>query len=220
MSKQAGSEEGGRSRREEILAIAAQLFARKGYRGTSMRDIGEASGVLGGSLYHHIKSKDALFVELHNGALDEAEARIAAAVAGARELSKIARWMDDVVCGVKSVDVTSTWVRGALVASSGVYVAAAWLYVLPSSLRVILDIGAFALQMITVSGILAGVFVATGLISREDTAAALGRLRETKRTAFASARAEALAVVAPRDRAGPFERDVDVASTPCCSSRS
>ena len=138
----------------------------------------------------------------------------AAAVAGARELSKIARWMDDVVCGVKSVDVTSTWVRGALVASSGVYVAAAWLYVLPSSLRVILDIGAFALQMITVSGILAGVFVATGLISREDAAAALGRLRETKRTAFASARAEALAVLAPRDRAGPFERDVDVASTP------
>ena len=138
----------------------------------------------------------------------------AAAVAGARELSKIARWIDDVACGVKSVDVTSTWVRGALVASSGVYVAAAWLYVLPSSLRVILDIGAFALQMITVSGILAGVFVATGLISREDAAAALGRLRETKRTAFASARAEALAVVAPRDRAGPFERDVDVASTP------
>ena len=138
----------------------------------------------------------------------------AAAVAGARELSKIARWIDDVVCGVKSVDVTSTWVRGALVASSGVYVAAAWLYVLPSSLRMILDIGAFALQMITVSGILAGVFVATGLISREDAAAALRRLRETKRTAFASARAEALAIVAPRDRAGPFERDLDVASTP------
>ena len=138
----------------------------------------------------------------------------AAAVAGARELSKIAWWIDDVACGVKSVDVTSTWVRGALVASSGVYVAAAWLYVLPSSLRVVLDIGAFALQMITVSGILAGVFVATGLISREDAAAALRRLRETKRTAFASARAEALAVVAPRDRAGPFERDVDVASTP------
>ncbi len=138
----------------------------------------------------------------------------AAAVAGARELSKIARWIDDVVCGVKSVDVTSTWVRGALVASSGVYVAAAWLYVLPSSLRMILDIGAFALQMITVSGILAGVFVATGLISREDAAAALRRLRETKRTAFASARAEALAIVAPRDRAGPFERVVDVTSTP------
>lgn len=68
------------SRRREILEIAAQLFARKGYRGTSMRDIGEQAGVLGGSLYHHIKSKDALFVELHNAALDEASDKIARAV--------------------------------------------------------------------------------------------------------------------------------------------
>ena len=46
-----------------------------------MRDIGEQAGVLGGSLYHHIKSKDALFIELHNAALDVAEAKIADAVA-------------------------------------------------------------------------------------------------------------------------------------------
>lgn len=71
----------GSSRRRQIVEIAAQIFARKGYRGTSMRDIGEQAGVLGGSLYHHIKSKDALFVELHNSALDAAEARIAQAVA-------------------------------------------------------------------------------------------------------------------------------------------
>ncbi len=77
----AGARDEGSGRRRQILEIAAQLFARKGYRGTSMRDIGEQAGVLGGSLYHHIKSKDALFVELHNGALDAAEARIAAAVA-------------------------------------------------------------------------------------------------------------------------------------------
>lgn len=68
-------------RKREILEIAAQLFARKGYRGTSIRDIGEQAGVLGGSLYHHIKSKDALFVELHNAALDTAAERIEAAVA-------------------------------------------------------------------------------------------------------------------------------------------
>ena len=68
------------NRRREILEIAAQLFARKGYRGTSMREIGEQAGVLGGSLYHHIRSKDALFVELHNGALDAAQDRIAEAV--------------------------------------------------------------------------------------------------------------------------------------------
>lgn len=45
-----------------------------------MRDIGEQAGVQGGSLYHHIKSKDALFVQLHDAALDAAEERIAAAV--------------------------------------------------------------------------------------------------------------------------------------------
>lgn len=72
-------------RRRQILEIAARLFARKGYRGTSMRDIGDEAGVLGGSLYHHIRSKDALFVELHNAALDAAEARIAEAVSTQRD---------------------------------------------------------------------------------------------------------------------------------------
>lgn len=75
-----GQTEEGSERRRQILEIAAQLFARKGYRGTSMRDIGLQAGVLGGSLYHHIKSKDALFVELHGAALDAAEERIAKAV--------------------------------------------------------------------------------------------------------------------------------------------
>ncbi|MCJ2179700.1 TetR/AcrR family transcriptional regulator [Novosphingobium album (ex Hu et al. 2023)] len=75
------TDEGQKDRRSQILEIAAQLFARKGYRGTSMRDIGAEAGVLGGSLYHHIKSKDALFVELHNAALDSAAMRIDAAIA-------------------------------------------------------------------------------------------------------------------------------------------
>lgn len=68
-------------RKRQILEIAARLFARKGYRGTSIRDIGNEAGVLGGSLYHHIKSKDALFVELHNAALDTAAERIDLAIA-------------------------------------------------------------------------------------------------------------------------------------------
>lgn len=74
-------EGGAGGRRAQILEIAARIFARKGYRGTSMRDIGDQAGVLGGSLYHHIKSKDALFVELHNAALAAAGERVATAVA-------------------------------------------------------------------------------------------------------------------------------------------
>src|SRR3546814_13134790 len=50
-----------------------------------MRDIGEQAGVLGGSLYHHTKSKDALFIELHNAALDVVELRIAQAIEGVRD---------------------------------------------------------------------------------------------------------------------------------------
>lgn len=72
----------GSERRRQVVEIAAQLFAQKGYRGTSMRDIGEQAGMLGGSLYHHIKSKDVLFVELHNAALDAAQRRIEADIAG------------------------------------------------------------------------------------------------------------------------------------------
>lgn len=68
-------------RRQQILEIAARLFARNGYQGTSIRDIGEEAGVLGGSLYHHIKSKDALFVELHDSALDAAAQAVDEAVA-------------------------------------------------------------------------------------------------------------------------------------------
>lgn len=67
-------------RKQQILDIAARLFARNGYRGTSIREIGEQAGILGGSLYHHIKSKDALFIELHHSALDQAEALIGQAV--------------------------------------------------------------------------------------------------------------------------------------------
>ena len=73
------------ARKQQILEIAGRLFARNGYRGTSIREIGEQAGILGGSLYHHIKSKDALFVELHNHALDTAEKTVATAIASHRD---------------------------------------------------------------------------------------------------------------------------------------
>lgn len=69
------------TRESEVLAAAALLFAERGYSATSMRDIGERVGLLGGSLYHYIKSKDALFVRVHDAALGDAETRIRAAIA-------------------------------------------------------------------------------------------------------------------------------------------
>jgi AcrR family transcriptional regulator len=54
----------GELRREQIIAAAAELFRRKGYRGTSIEDIGAAIGTTGPALYRHFPSKEALLVEL------------------------------------------------------------------------------------------------------------------------------------------------------------
>jgi AcrR family transcriptional regulator len=50
------------SRRDEILAIAVDLFAARGYHGVSMDDIGSAAGVTGPALYHHFAGKEAMLV--------------------------------------------------------------------------------------------------------------------------------------------------------------
>jgi AcrR family transcriptional regulator len=51
-----------RSRRQEILQIAVGLFARHGYHGVSMDDIGAAAGVTGPALYHHFAGKEAMLL--------------------------------------------------------------------------------------------------------------------------------------------------------------
>ncbi|MGO4257791.1 TetR/AcrR family transcriptional regulator [Marmoricola sp. RAF53] len=52
------------SRREELLAIAAGLFAERGFKNTTVRDIADAAGILSGSLYHHFDSKESMVDEL------------------------------------------------------------------------------------------------------------------------------------------------------------
>ena len=59
------------AREEEILAAAASLFREKGYHATSVRDIAESVGLLKGSLYHYIRSKEELLARLFEGALLE-----------------------------------------------------------------------------------------------------------------------------------------------------
>jgi AcrR family transcriptional regulator len=59
-----GSTNDGRTRREELLAIAAGLFAERGFKNTTVRDIADAAGILSGSLYHHFDSKESMVDEL------------------------------------------------------------------------------------------------------------------------------------------------------------
>lgn len=57
-------------RRADLVAIAAELFAERGYRATTVRHIGDAAGVLSGSLYHHFDSKETILDELLSTYLD------------------------------------------------------------------------------------------------------------------------------------------------------
>lgn len=52
------------TRRDELLAIAGRLFAERGFKNTTVRDIADAAGILSGSLYHHFDSKESMVDEL------------------------------------------------------------------------------------------------------------------------------------------------------------
>jgi AcrR family transcriptional regulator len=55
------------SQREEILLRAAELFARKGYTGTSMNEVAEACKVSKPTLYHYVRDKYELLVQIAEG---------------------------------------------------------------------------------------------------------------------------------------------------------
>ncbi|MCL6600024.1 MAG: TetR/AcrR family transcriptional regulator [Alicyclobacillus macrosporangiidus] len=52
------------SQKDQILAAARRLFSSKGYNGTTIREIADEAGVLSGSLYAHIQSKEDLLFEI------------------------------------------------------------------------------------------------------------------------------------------------------------
>ena len=52
------------TRREQILATAADLFAARGFHGVSVVDIGAACGISGPALYKHFASKDAVLAAM------------------------------------------------------------------------------------------------------------------------------------------------------------
>lgn len=58
------------SRRDELLQLAATMFAERGLKATTVRDIADSAGILSGSLYHHFKSKEQMVEEVLRDFLD------------------------------------------------------------------------------------------------------------------------------------------------------
>jgi AcrR family transcriptional regulator len=54
-------------RRKEILANATELFARRGFHGTSMGDLARLTALNKGTLYHYYPSKSHLLYEIYIG---------------------------------------------------------------------------------------------------------------------------------------------------------
>lgn len=82
---ESAEDRGGKSktRRHHLLVVAAQAFHRHGYKGATLKEIADAAGILPGSIYHYFRSKEDLFVQVHdqgfrdiNAAIDKALAHV------------------------------------------------------------------------------------------------------------------------------------------------
>lgn len=83
------------SRRDELLGMAAKLFATRGYPHTTVRDIADEAGILSGSLYHHFDSKEAMLQEILEqflgGLLDGFETVVASSASPRETLDSLVR---------------------------------------------------------------------------------------------------------------------------------
>src|SRR3954470_20805321 len=69
-------------RRTQLLAVAVEIFAERGFHATSMDDIADAAGVTKPVLYQHFPSKRALYRELLDDVDRQLTDRLAQATAG------------------------------------------------------------------------------------------------------------------------------------------
>lgn len=52
------------SKRKAILAAATRLFSRNGFKETSMAELSRITGAAGGTIFHHFKNKEDLFLNI------------------------------------------------------------------------------------------------------------------------------------------------------------
>ena len=63
--------DGGRARDREVIEAAVEIFAEKGYSNASGQDVAERLGMLKGSLYYYINSKESLLRKIFEDSHDE-----------------------------------------------------------------------------------------------------------------------------------------------------
>lgn len=83
-------------RQQQILDIAARLFAERGFHGVSVHDIGAACGISGPALYKHFHGKDEILTRsltaISEQLLATGEARAASANSPGEALEALIGW--------------------------------------------------------------------------------------------------------------------------------
>jgi AcrR family transcriptional regulator len=83
-------------RRIQILSAAGKCFAKFGYEKTTLDDIGSMVGINKVSLYHYIKSKEAIFVELISIEADQYSALLVEKVKSVKHCKRrILTWIEE-----------------------------------------------------------------------------------------------------------------------------
>jgi len=67
------------------MLSAAELIARQGFDGTSMRDIAASVNMLPGSLYYHFQSKDDMLLAIHERVVADMTADVERAIAKGKD---------------------------------------------------------------------------------------------------------------------------------------
>jgi AcrR family transcriptional regulator len=81
-TRRKGSRSPRRNRREDLLQVAIQVFDAKGYARASIQDVADSVGMLKGSLYHYIDSKEDLLARI----FEESDAQSFALIAEVKDL--------------------------------------------------------------------------------------------------------------------------------------
>jgi AcrR family transcriptional regulator len=79
-AKRASASGAASERREHLVKLAAEIFARKGFQATTVREIATEAGILSGSLYHHFDSKETIVDEVLSTFLEDLIGRYRAAI--------------------------------------------------------------------------------------------------------------------------------------------
>lgn len=96
-------------RRQKILVAAEEVFARDGYRASTVRDIADRAGILSGSLYYHFESKEAIALAIIGPHLEHVIRRQAQVLTGVVEPA-------DAIRRLIEENMATIWERPAVIA--------------------------------------------------------------------------------------------------------